>query len=124
MQALKIHYEPKPVTIAERFRFYKRSQSSGETIAAFVAELRRFAIDCDFGSFLDYTLQDRLVCGLRSEQTQRKLLSEKDLTLARALDIAKAMEAAESWAKEMKGTLSSVLRVDALCYCCGEAHDP
>ena len=123
MQALRSHYEPKPVIIAERFRFYKRSQSSGETIAAFVAELRRLAINCNFGNFLDDALRDRLVCRVGSEQTQRRLLSEKDLTLAKAVEIAQAMEAADRQSKEMKGTFSSVLRVDAPCYRCGEAHD-
>ena len=104
MQALRSHYEPKPVIIAERFRFYKRSQSSGETIAAFVAELRRLAINCDFGNFLDDALRDRLVCGVRSEQTQRRQLTEKDLTLAKAVEIAQAMEAADRQSKDMKRT--------------------
>ena len=112
IKALKTHYEPKPVIIAKRFCFYKRSQLLGETIAAFVGELRRLAINCDFGNFLDDALQDRLVCGLRSEQTQRKLPSEKDLSLVKAMDIAQAMEAADSRPKEMKGTFSSVLRVE------------
>lgn len=69
------------------------------------------------------TLWDRLVCGLKSELVQKKLLSEKDLTLAKALDVAQAMEAADASTKEMKGTFSSVLRVETLCYRCGDAHD-
>ena len=58
MQVLKTHYEPKPMVIAERFRFYKRSQSSVETTAEIVAELRRLTINCDFGNFLDDILLD------------------------------------------------------------------
>ena len=54
---------------------------------------------------------------------ERRLLSEKDLTLAKAVEIAQAMEAADRQSKEMKGTFSSVLRVDAPCHRCGEAHD-
>jgi len=40
---LKKHYEPKPVIIAERFRFHRRDQASGESIAEYLAELRRLA---------------------------------------------------------------------------------
>ena len=92
-------------------------------IAAFVTELRSLVINCDFGNFLDDTLQDRLVCGLQSKQTQRKLLAEKDLSLPKAFDIAQAMEAANSHSKEMKETFSSVLRVETPCHYCGDAHD-
>jgi len=77
---LKTHFEPKPVIIAERFHFYRRSQAPAESIAAFVADLRKLAITCKFGAFLDEALRDRLVCEVRSEQIQKKLLSEKDLT--------------------------------------------
>ena len=65
-------------------------------IATFVTELRRLTINCDFGNFLDDTLGDRLVCRRQNEQTQRKLLSEKHLSLVKALDIAQEMEPADS----------------------------
>ena len=42
------------------------------------------------------------MCGLRSEATQRKLLAEADLTLARAIDIAKGSEAALQGAHALK----------------------
>ena len=38
---LKRHFEPKPLVIAERFRFHRRGQEPGETVSNFVAELRR-----------------------------------------------------------------------------------
>ena len=40
LAVLKSHFDPKPLVIAERFRFYKRNQSSTETIAEFEADLR------------------------------------------------------------------------------------
>ena len=39
------HFEPKLIVIAERFSFYRRSQLVGESVADFVAELRRLAIE-------------------------------------------------------------------------------
>ena len=41
--ALKGHLSPKPLVIAERYRFHKRDQQSGETIAQYTAELRCLA---------------------------------------------------------------------------------
>lgn len=56
VECLKEHFSPKPIVIAERFRFYRRSQRGHETVAEFVADLRRLAINCEFGAFLDKAL--------------------------------------------------------------------
>ena len=50
IKTMEDHFEPVPIIIAERFQFYKRDQKSGETIADFVAELRRLATNCKFSS--------------------------------------------------------------------------
>ena len=99
---LSEHFEPKPIIIAERFYFHKRNQLQTESTAEFIAELRRLAVRCKFGTFLDEALRDRFVCGLRSERTQQKLLSEADLTLASAIEKAKNMEAAQQNAQALK----------------------
>ena len=84
VQCLKCHFEPEPVIIAERYRFHCRNQTAGESVAEFLAELKRLATHCQFGAFLEEALRDRLVCGLRSESVQKRLLAETDLTLKRA----------------------------------------
>ena len=66
---LKRHFIPKRVVIAERFRFYRREQAIGESVADYEAELRRLATHCDFGEYLNHALRDGLVCGLRREAT-------------------------------------------------------
>ena len=50
-EALKAHFDPKPLVIAECFRFYQRSQAEGESVAEFAADLRRLTIRCSFGDF-------------------------------------------------------------------------
>ena len=72
VDALKAHFEPKPLIISERFVFNKRQQKSEETVADYVAALRKLSIHCKFGDFLDDALRDRFVCGLRSEGMQKK----------------------------------------------------
>ena len=61
------HFEPKKVVFVERFNFYRRNQQAGESITAYVAELRRLTTDCAFNV---QALRNRFVCGLRSEATQ------------------------------------------------------
>ena len=124
---LKKHFEPRKVVIAERFNFHRRNQYSGESIAEFVAELRRLSSNCDFGNYLEEALRDRFVCGLRSKVTQKQLLTETDLTLARAVDIAKSMEAKTqklSTNKKVDSTeVNKVTRNSTpaiSCYCCGK----
>ena len=101
-KVLKQHYKPKPIKIAERFRFYKRSQFQTETVAEYLAELRRLAVTCEFGNFLNDALCDRFVCGLNNSAMQRRLLSEPNLDLSRACELAQGMEAARKDAKEMQ----------------------
>ena len=100
---LKDHYEPKPIVIAERFHFHRRDQGANESITEYVAELRRLAINCEFGEYLNEALRDRLVCGLRNTGIQKRLLSEAKLTLAKAEEIAQGMEAADTNAKRLHG---------------------
>ena len=68
-----------------------------------VAELRRLATHYKFGGYLSEALRDMLVCGLKSESTQKRLLAETELTLAKAVEIAQSMEAADHNAQQLKG---------------------
>ena len=44
---------------------------------------------------LEEFLRDRLVCGLRDDWVQRRLLAESKLTFAKVFEIAQASELAE-----------------------------
>lgn len=45
--------------------------------------------------------RDRIVCGVRNTQIQKRLLSEKDITYDKAVEISIAMEAAARDATEL-----------------------
>ena len=122
------HFGPKPVVIAERFYFHSRSQKPTESIAQFLAELRRLATYCEFKDHLDDALRDRLVCGLANRGIQRRLLSEPNLTLTSALEIAQGIEAADQNARKLNKGDSEINRVNTRtndkparkpCYRCG-----
>jgi hypothetical protein len=87
LDTLKGHFEEERIVIAERYRFYQRSQLADESVAKFAAELRRLAIHCEFQDHLNEALRDRMVFGLRNKTAQSKLLGEKALTFKKAIDI-------------------------------------
>ena len=63
-----------------------------------MAELRKLTEHCKFGGTLNDALRDRLVCGMKN--VQRKLLSESELTLQKAIAIV--METAAKNAIELQ----------------------
>lgn len=67
------HYSPKPILVAERAKFHCRNQHESKTVAQFVVELKRLTLKCEFGTFLEEALRDRLVCKLISLKIQREI---------------------------------------------------
>lgn len=129
--ALKSHLDPKPLVIAERFKFHRRNQRAGETIAQYLAEQRKLAKHCEFRAYREEALRDRLVCGVSSEAIQKCLLAEADLMLKRAQEIAQGMEAASKQALELRAPdhPQELQRISSErskpCYRCGRAgHVP
>ena len=105
VSTLQKHLNPKPLEIAERFRFYKRNQQEGESVLSYVAELKKLTTHCNFGGSLEETLRDKLVCGLNNQQIQKRLLAEPKLKFSKAVDIAVAMETATRDATEIYSEL-------------------
>ena len=76
-EALTSHLAPKKIVIAERFRFHKREQKEGESVKEYLAALQKLAEHCDFAKGLADALRDRVVCGIRDEALQRRLLAKE-----------------------------------------------
>ncbi|XP_030586939.1 uncharacterized protein K02A2.6-like [Archocentrus centrarchus] len=133
-EVLQKHFQPKPLVIAERFRFHKRHQLKTESTSEYIADLRRLSEHCQFGEGLSDALRDRFVCGLHNESIQKRLLTEDNLTLNRALEIAISMETAAKDAGELQGKYTEPRSVNKMrmqrndksqtCYRCGKkSHD-
>ena len=82
------HVTPKPLVIAKRYKLQKCHQEEGQSIREFLAKLQKLAETCEFGTYRDEALSDRLVCGINSKVTRRKLLGEAESSLKKAVDIA------------------------------------
>ena len=154
MKRAATHFNPKPSPIVKQFEFNSRCQKEGESIAVFVAELRKIAEHCEFGPVLSDMLRDRLVCGTRVKTIQRRFLVEPALTFEKAPDTALAAEAADKDSKRLTGdTLNGATELETAvnkvtkpqsdngtrtkskrqlsppaivseCYRCGGAHSP
>ena len=106
--ALTAHLAPKPLVIAERFRFHEREQKEEEPIKVYAASLQKLAKHCEFGAGLADTLRDRLVCGMKNKKVQRRLLTMKNLTYAMALEEAEMAERAAKDAAQFHESGSAV----------------
>ena len=141
---LKKHYNPKPSEIVERFKFHSRLRKEGESVAMFVAGLRKLSEHCNFGESLEDMLRDRLVCGINNQQIQKRLLAEPDLKYQKAVELALAMESASRSLGDLHTTKTnanserSTEQIDKVtlgrqtssgkrnqeCYRCGGDHEP
>lgn len=107
------HLQPKPSILAERYTFRKRKQAQGESIAEYIAELRRLSKHCGFGESLQESLRDQLVCGLSNDTIRQRLFAEEDLAFDKALRLAVAIEAAELNAALVEGREGQVGKSNA-----------
>ena len=107
-ELLANHYSPPPSEVMQRFRFNSRTRNAGESVAAYVADLRRLAEFCNFGNMLNQMLRDRLVVRVNCESIQKKFLAERNLTFDKALAIAQGSEEADRNLREMRAPKNKV----------------
>ncbi len=88
--------------IIQLYKFNTRNRNATETVPQFLATLRSLAEYFDYGITLDDMLGDRLVCGIRTQQIQKRLMGEKDLTFAKAKELEESMEAAAKGSKQIQ----------------------
>lgn len=90
------HFIPKINVIFERSRFNTRIQEAGETVEEFVTALYQLVANCGYavyGNKLEQELiRDRLVIGLLDKRVNEKLQLEENLTLERAIQVARQSE--------------------------------
>lgn len=110
------YFKPKVNIIAERFKFYKRNQKLHESISDYIVELKTLAQSCDFKTFLEEALRDKLVCGINNESIQQKLLNETGLTFDKACELAKNMEMTKSQLQQMRPESFNSIQQGKNCY--------
>ena len=87
----------------ERFIFNKRNQQDGETFESFLTAFRVLLRSCNYcGDCVDSITRDRIVLGVRDQNTQSDLLKQRQLTLNNCIDICRAAENATSQARSIR----------------------
>ena len=99
---LQNHHQPKPPKFLQRTKFESRVRQPGESIQQYIAILRNLSQFCEFGNTLEERLCERFVRGINNERIQRRLLSETNLNLHNAIEIAVAITQSAEGARELE----------------------
>ncbi|RDD36604.1 Extracellular calcium-sensing receptor, partial [Trichoplax sp. H2] len=110
LEMLANHFVPSRLKHAEHHRFWKNMQLEGESITAYVSRIRKLATTCEFaGDSLEANLLDAFILGLRDTGTVRKFLLEENLTLDRAVKIARETDMASAEAQTITSARTEFL---------------
>ena len=75
----------------------------------YVTEFRRLATHCEFGTFLQDALRNRLVCGTTKTLLLKRIFyRKKNLMLEKVIRVAQSLEAANKKRQEVEGRGSGV----------------
>ena len=87
VEKLTQHFQPVTNQIAQHCKFFSCTRSPHESIAEYVAQLKKLVEHCQFGDKLNEMLRDCLVCGVANVKWQQRLLYEDALTYDRTLKL-------------------------------------
>ena len=134
IKVLSDHFSPAPSVIMQRYKFNTRTRKDSESVATYVAELKRLGEHCQFGDKLHEVVRDRLVCGVNDIRIQNRLLQESSsLTYEKAFEISQSIELAAKDAAALHRQIpvpalpiqqlkARPKRFTFTCYRCGGNH--
>ena len=96
------YFVKKRNVIYERAKFNLRKQEDGEPVDNFVTSLYSLVQYCNFGDH-DEMIRDRLVVGLRDANLSEKLHLDSELTLEKAIAIARQSESVKLQQATVRG---------------------
>ena len=105
-EKLNEYFDPKKNTEFEIYTFRQAKQNPGESMNAFHARLRQLSATCEF-SDIEREVKSQIIQSCLSQRLRRKALKDSTMTLQKLLEEARAMEIAETQAKEIESTGSA-----------------
>jgi len=117
------------------FVFGTADQREGEDFDTFVARLRAQAVICDFGALRD-RIRNRIVLGIQSNETRRKLLASSEQSLGAITKLCKSEERATTTLRKIQAEesvnavanssrrVTTDRRQKSECKYCGKSHSP
>lgn len=108
------YFAPKKNVVFERYKFNLRSQQLEETVDSFVTSLYTLAETCDFGNLKDELIRDRIVIGIRNARTSERLQLMSDLTMSKALEVARQSEVQAIEGKKIREEMTQYAEVNRI----------
>ena len=82
LDALKKLFQPPRNVVYERYVLGCANQGLNETAEQYIARLRYLIATCNYRTFLDELLRDRLVLGTKDNDVHARMFRDPELTLA------------------------------------------
>lgn len=82
--------------IYERAKFNQRKQEPQESVDSFITSLHCLAEHCSYGELYNEMIRDRIVVGLRDASVAQKLQMDPELTLDKAVTLARQSKAVKT----------------------------
>ncbi len=95
----------------ERYKFNRRDQGSEEPIENYVAVLRELVKKCNYGELTDSLIKDRIILGIRDNNTRKKLLQIRGSTLNQTIDICRSAELTSQQLKSIDANNDTVSKI-------------
>ena len=89
------HFIARGNVIYERAKFNQRKQEQSETVDTFITSLYKLAENCAYNALKEEMIRDCLVVGLKDTRLSKKLQLDANLTLAKAITMARQSETVE-----------------------------
>lgn len=108
--AFETYCNPKKNETVERYKFFTRSQSNGETFDEYITDLKTLAAECGFGEIRESLIRDRILIGILDGKVRERLLRESNLSLEKCAEICRAAEVSKQSIQTMEQVTVHVVK--------------
>ena len=108
------YFIPKRNDIFERAKFNKRRQNEGESVEHFITALHTLSEHCNYGDMRDQLIRDLIVVGIRDSKLSEKMQLDPDLTLEKAITLARQSETVKKQQPVIRGQIEPEANLDAV----------
>ncbi len=103
IKALSDYFTPKQNPVVEEYKFRNAKQKPDEALMTYYTRLKQLSLTCEFHD-ADREIKSQIVQHGRSQRLRRKALTDPTITLAKLIEMGKAMELADSQAANFERT--------------------
>ena len=102
------HFVKRRNPIYERAKFNMRRQEEGESVDSFITSLYRLAENCNYRELHNEMIRDQIVVGLRDAVLSERLQTDSELTLDKAITMARQTEAVKEQQPVVRGNVENI----------------